>query len=197
MPIVIICKDDGKWLDLPGLNQCDRLKQFVQGAETARQDDERNGVLDKHDLPNKEVLEIDQAGQVSVGFLLMRKLDVEADRHATRFIGTLVCRLHRARAPAGDDGVPVLNQQATDLFSHRVGGIIPPDMRRSEDRHCRRNCGKRLQPVDKLRDDTENHSNIVSRQAVKGKWEFHAASVSSFAIHRPLNTGNWLYYITS
>src|SRR5574337_974985 len=148
MPIVIICKDDGKWLDLPGLNQCDRLKQFVQGAKTARQDDERNGVLDKHDLPDEEVLEIYKVSQVSVGFLLLTRLDVEADGYTARLVGALICRLHGSRTPAGDDGISVLGQQAADLLGHRVGGIISPDMRRTKDGDSRRNRGERLQPVD-------------------------------------------------
>ena len=90
--------------DLAGLRERECLEQLVEGAEPAGQHDEALGVLDEHGLAREEVAEVDALVDPAVQPGLEGQLDAEPDAETAGLAGTLVGRLHRARAAAGDDG---------------------------------------------------------------------------------------------
>ena len=71
-------------------------------------------VLHEHRLAGEEVAELDAEVDVGVERLLVRQLDVAADREPAALLAAAVGRLHRARAAAGDDRVAGLGELATD-----------------------------------------------------------------------------------
>ena len=86
------------------------------------------GVLDEHHLAGEEVAELDAEVDVRVEALLVRQLDVAADRQAAALPAAAVGRLHRARPAAGDDRVAGLGQPAADRprqLVDRVVGLRP------------------------------------------------------------------------
>src|SRR6187397_662840 len=98
-------------LDLAGLDQDQRLEELVEGAESAREEDEALGGLHQHRLARVEVLEQDADVEILVLRLEVGKLDAEAHGNAAAVARTAVRRLHDARAAAGDDGEPLLRQE--------------------------------------------------------------------------------------
>jgi hypothetical protein len=89
-------------LDLPGLDQGERLEQLVQRAVSTRVDDEGGSVLHEHRLPHEEELEIETPAQVWIGSLLERQLDVAANRETAGLEGATVGGLHDPGTAAGD-----------------------------------------------------------------------------------------------
>ena len=57
---------------LAGLDQGERLEELVERAEAAREDHERVGVANEHQLPDEEVVELDAEVDVGVERLLVR-----------------------------------------------------------------------------------------------------------------------------
>jgi hypothetical protein len=66
--------------DLAGLAQRGGLEQLVERAEAAGEDHERARVADEHDLAREEVVEGQRQVDPAVLELLVRELDVQADR---------------------------------------------------------------------------------------------------------------------
>src|SRR3982074_197486 len=98
-------------VDLSCLDQRQRLEQFVERAEAAGEDDERDAVLDEHRLPHEEVAEVDDGVDVRIGTLLEGELDVAADRASAGELRALVRRLHDSRSGTGDDREARLGEQ--------------------------------------------------------------------------------------
>ena len=69
--------------------------------------------------------------------LLVRQLDVEADREPAALARAPVRRLHHARPAAGHDREPGLGEPPRDVPGLRVGGVILGHPRGAEDRHRR------------------------------------------------------------
>ena len=69
-------EDDGKVLDLPRLNQRQRLEQFIERAQLARKGNESIGVLEEEHLPHEEVPAGNPSIEIRVGLLLGGKADV-------------------------------------------------------------------------------------------------------------------------
>ncbi len=44
--------------DLPRLNECQRLEEFIHGAKATRKNDKRLGIFDKHRFAHTEVTEV-------------------------------------------------------------------------------------------------------------------------------------------
>ena len=72
---------------------------------------------------------------VGVRALLVRQLDVEADRDASAFARSAVRGLHEPRPAARHDRESGLGEAASDLDRGRVVGMPLADARGAEDRH--------------------------------------------------------------
>src|ERR1700682_4790266 len=107
---------DRKVLDLSGLRERERFEQLIQRAQPARKYDEPARVLDEHVLAHEEVAELDPEVHVLVHRLLMRELDVAADRQPTRVVTTFVDRLHDPRPAAGDDGKSTPGERRAESY---------------------------------------------------------------------------------
>jgi len=79
-PVFGADQDHREVADLARLNERQRLEQLVEGAEATGEDGECVGVLDEHHLAGEEVPELDAQIDVWVHRLLVRQLDVAADR---------------------------------------------------------------------------------------------------------------------
>src|SRR4051794_36842527 len=70
--------------------------------------------------------------QIRIRLLLLRELDVAADRVTAYFFGAPVGRLHDARPAAGHDGEAGLRQAAADLTRQKIVGLILRKSSRAE-----------------------------------------------------------------
>ena len=71
MPEFSAHEDEGKFLDLSGLDEGGDLEDLVQRAEAAGQGDEGVGILHQHQLPDEEMAERDPPIEVRVGPLFL------------------------------------------------------------------------------------------------------------------------------
>src|SRR6185436_7634008 len=109
-------------------------EQLVERAEAAGEDDEPLGGLHEADLASVEVLERVADVDVGVRALLVRQLDVEADRESAPFLHSAVGRLHHARPAAGDHRPARLAETAPDLAGVTIGLGVLAHARGAEDR---------------------------------------------------------------
>ncbi len=159
-PVILAEEDDREIGQLVGLHQRQRLEQFVECAVATRKDDKPDRVLDEHRLPHEEELEVERTRQVPVGVLLVRQLDIAADRDSLRFIGALVGRLHDPRTAARDHRHARLGEQAPGLFRglvHRIGRL---GAGRSEDRHAAGDVLQVVEAPDELAHDAEHAPRV-------------------------------------
>jgi len=91
---------DGRRLDQ---GQC--LEQLIQGPVPTRANDEGAGVAHEHHLAREEVAKAEAEVDVFVQTLLVRQLDVAADRQHAGVAGAAVGRFHQASTPSRDDRV--------------------------------------------------------------------------------------------
>ena len=129
-------QDDREVPHLAGLDQRQRLVELVERAEAAGEDDEALGRLHEHRLAGVEVLERHRDVAVGVQALLVRELDVEADREPAALLAAAVRGLHHARAAAGDDGEARLGEEPAGLA--RVAGTARCPRPRGPSRRSRR-----------------------------------------------------------
>src|SRR5688500_11081874 len=137
-------------IDLPGLDQRHRLEQLVERTETARKDDERNGVLDEHRLPHEEIAELNQGIDVWIRSLLERQLDVASNRPAAAEACALIRRFHDPGPGSGDYREAAFSENAGCFLRRRVVRIVGWDPYRSEYRHSLFHCRQRVEPLDEL-----------------------------------------------
>jgi hypothetical protein len=88
------------------------------------EDDEAFGRLDEHRLADVEVAKRQLDVEVAVAGLLVRELDVEADRGAATLAGAPVRGLHHPGTPARYDRKPCLCEAARDCARGLVG-LVP------------------------------------------------------------------------
>ena len=119
------------------------------------QRDERVGVLHEHQLAHEEVLELDEAVQVRVRLLLVRQLDVAADRERADVAGAAVRRLHDAGASARHHREAHAADPATHLARERVVGIAFVEARGAEDRDAGPHEVERAKPAQQLGEDAQ------------------------------------------
>src|SRR6266545_3741206 len=151
LPVVRVEEDDREMEHLAGLDECQGLEELVERPEASGEDDEALGRLHEHRLAHVEMLEGEPDVEVGVRVLLVRELDVEADRKPTAFRGAAVRGLHHAGAAARDDGEACFGEQLSGRDGGLVRGMILAHAGRAEDRHCRlgdlRDC---LEPLQEL-----------------------------------------------
>ena len=99
------------------------LEQLVERAVAAGADDERARVAHEHHLAGEEVLEVQRDVEVGVRLLLVRELDVAADRQRPGFARASVGRLHQARAAAGDDREAGVAERGAERARQLVVGV--------------------------------------------------------------------------
>src|SRR5690349_19014821 len=102
-PVMPSEQDHGELKYLARLNESDRLEQFVESPEAARENDERRRIFDEHRLAHEEIPEVHERIEIRVGPLLEWKLDVASDRAAAALACAPVRSLHDSRTTAGDD----------------------------------------------------------------------------------------------
>ena len=111
----------GEVLDLAGLNQRQRFEQLVERADSSGQPDEGVRVLYSSIFRTKKCLAGDPAIEVRLRFLLVRQLDVAADRPAAGPRGRRDWPLPSARTAAGHHRESLGGQPAANLTRQGVG----------------------------------------------------------------------------
>ena len=119
-------QDDRHLAALAGLHQRQALGQLVERAEAAGHHDVGRREVHEHHLAREEMAEVEADVLVRVAGLLVRQLDVEADRRRASREGALVGRFHDARAAAGDHAEAGVGQQARDVLGQLVIRMIRP-----------------------------------------------------------------------
>ena len=151
-PVVGVVEHDREVENLVGLDERQRFEQLVERPEAAREDDEPLGGLHEADLARVEVVEGQADVEVRVLVLLVREVDVEADREAAALLGSAVRGLHHTRAAAGDHGPARLREESPRGARGFVRGMPLVHARRAEERdHGERN----------LRDGLEAHLELA------------------------------------
>src|SRR2546429_3933347 len=87
--------------NLAVLNQSERLKKLVEGADAAGHNDEGVGIFYQQRFANEKVMQPDTTIEIHVGYLLEWQLDVASDRAAADLFCAGIGRLHNAWAAAG------------------------------------------------------------------------------------------------
>src|SRR5205085_3569463 len=109
---------------LPRLYQGEDFEQFVERAETAREEHNRLGKIDEPELPHEKIMEaeVQLPADIRVVELLVRNRDGEPDIETPCFRGAAVSRLHDAGTTAGaDDEAPLLAAQLFRPFGQSPG----------------------------------------------------------------------------
>jgi AcrR family transcriptional regulator len=144
---------DREVADLARLAQRRGLEQLVERAEAARERDERARVAHEHHLAREEVVEGQGQVDVRVHRLLVRQLDVEADRGDAGVLCPAVGSLHDPGPAAGDDREARLAEPARDLARERVLGVVGRGPRGAEDRDRLADVRQRREAVPELLGD--------------------------------------------
>jgi len=115
LPLALSDEDRGEVADRPCLDQGQRLEQLVQRAVAPRADHEGARVAYEHDLAREEVAETQADVHVGVELLLVRQLDVAADRQCAHIARAPVGGLHQPAAAPGDHRVAATSDAGPDL----------------------------------------------------------------------------------
>lgn len=95
VPLAAAEQDHREVADRRGLDQREGLEQLIKRPIAARRDNEGAGVADEHHLAREEVAEAKLDVQIGIGRLLVRQLNVAADRQRAGItraeVGGLVC----------------------------------------------------------------------------------------------------------
>ena len=127
-----------------------RLEQLVERPEAAREDHEPFRVLHEHRLSDEEVAELDAQVHPGVEPLLVRQLDVAADREAAGLEAATVRCGHHARPTAGDHREACLGEETAELSRLLVDGFAFGHPCGAEHRHGRPDAGERVEPFHEL-----------------------------------------------
>ena len=102
-PVCLVDQHDRHRLHLARLHQGENLEQLVQGAEPAGKRHQRLGALHEVQFAQGEVVEAQaQVGRhIRIGKLLVRQIDIEADRLGADVERAAVGGLHHAGTAAG------------------------------------------------------------------------------------------------
>lgn len=112
--------DDREVFDFSSLDEGERLKHFIHGAEAAGHHDESIAVLQQKHFPNEEVFHRYPLIEVRIVGLLKRKFDVAADGAAIDVFGAAVSGLHDTGTTARDDG----ESEFGDGGAHLAGELV-------------------------------------------------------------------------
>src|SRR6266540_4483053 len=100
-PVVGSEEEDGKVLNLAGLDKRQRLKQLIHSARAPGENDKRIGVFHEQRFANKKVVQRHAAVEVGIALLLEWQFDVTADGTAARVLSPPIGRFHNAWPTAG------------------------------------------------------------------------------------------------
>src|SRR5262245_44235396 len=120
LPVISPDENHGERLNLTCLDQRNRFEQFVECAESARQDDERDRVFHEHYFPHEEIAEVQQLVCINVRLLLERQFDIQPYRRRSGFGRALVRRFHHAWSTAGNHRVTIPPKECRDRLSSVV-----------------------------------------------------------------------------
>src|SRR5215469_1467219 len=115
MPEFLSNQNQGERPNFAALQQGGRFKEFIKSTKPTGQDDVGARVLYQHHLTNEEVMKFDGVVDIRIGFLLVRKNDVEPIRESTSFVGATVRGLHGTRTSSGDHCKAGFGEPATYL----------------------------------------------------------------------------------
>ena len=137
-PVARVEEHDREVLDLPGLDQRQRLEELVERPEAAGEDHEALRPASRsRPCARRSGRRCSAMSRYGFECLLVRELDVEADREPAALARAAVRALHHARAAAGDDRPAALGEAAADGARRLVRRMALADPRRAEDRHRR------------------------------------------------------------
>src|SRR5215203_1925140 len=119
------------------LDEGQRLVQLVERSQSARQCDERIGILKEEYFAYKEVSARDYAIAIAVRLLLERQHDVDAYRTAARLARTPIGGLHEAWPAACHHSKPKLRQRLSHLDAELIVRMPFANARRAEHSHAR------------------------------------------------------------
>src|SRR2546430_8022778 len=111
-------------LDLACLSEGQRLKQLIERAKAAGEDDETAGVLDEHVLADEEVAKLDAQVDVAVQGLFVGQLDVAADRQTADLVAAAVDGLHDSWPTTCDDSEPAVRERGTQRATGFVVRVV-------------------------------------------------------------------------
>lgn len=132
VPEFLVIEDDGKFLgQFPCLDEGERLKEFVHGAETSGKNDQGFGVIKKVKFPDEEIMELETEfrGGIFVDALLEGQADAEGNGLSVRFMGASIGSFHDAGASAGADheafvGIRQGVRPSGEKLGEFTGGVV-------------------------------------------------------------------------
>src|ERR1043166_7717573 len=92
------------------LDQGEDFKEFIKRSEPSRHKHKSKAVFHETDFSGKEIVKVNGNIGVAIPLLLMRQLDIKANRFAFREGGSFVGSFHKARPAAGDNRKIMLRQ---------------------------------------------------------------------------------------
>src|SRR5258708_7758621 len=119
--------------DFPVLNQSERLKKLVQGADAAGHNNEGIGIFYQQRFANEKIMQPYTTIEIHVGCLLEWQLDVASNRAASDLFCAAIGRLHDARAATGHHREAKPGNRRAHLQGQVVMRIVRFDSRRAED----------------------------------------------------------------
>ena len=147
-------------LDLAGLREGQRLKQLIERAKAAGEDDETAGVLDEHVLADEEVAELDAQIDVAVQGLFVGQLDVAADRQTADLMAAAVDGLHDSWPTTGDDSEPAVRERGTQRATGLVVGVVVFGPGGAEHGHGGSDVVESVKALDELGEDAQHAPRV-------------------------------------
>src|SRR5215510_5074615 len=190
--IVLAHEYYGKIEDFAGLNQSQRLEQFVHRADAARQNHERIRVFDEHDFPHEEVAEFEHRVEVGVWPLLEGQDDVAADRPPAHVLSPAIGRLHNSGASPRNHGESQVGHGRADFAGQFVIGVIFFEPRRAENGHARAYEVKLAEAVEEFAEDAPERHRF--RSARFGAFEKMPFAAFGGDVRRGFDFGLWIRY---
>ena len=154
-----------KVFDFPVLNQSERLKKLVEGADAAGHNHEGVGIFYQQRFANKKIMQPDTTIEIPVGCLLEWQLDVASNRATADFFCAAVGRLHDAWAAAGHYRETEPGNRRAHLQGQFVMRIVRFDSRRAEDGYARTNEMKSAISAQEIAHDSQQRAKLCDSRA--------------------------------
>ena len=100
-----------------------QLHQLIDGAETAGEDRKPPCITGQHQFPRRKMLKVELMGQIGIGRLVVRQLNIESDRNPTSLMRSSISGLHDAGPTSRHDGHLSSGQPFAQPFSALVVAI--------------------------------------------------------------------------
>ena len=110
---------------LAGLDEHEGFKDFIHGAKATGETHNRFGMVDEHQLPRKEVPEVDQFG-ITLDDFIGRRLERKTNGQPKGTFPTwaLMTGLHDAVAGTGDGHPALFGHAAAEFHRGEVIGVV-------------------------------------------------------------------------